>query len=300
MLPDMLEDWRFENSPYAEFGGLRAYAGAPLRLQNETGDTVCLGSICVASPTRREPLTRAQQTTLVRLADWIVADIVQLTRARRQRERRRMVDMLAAAQEETDVVVSEEPVTRMLQTAYPGAVISLQTCKNGHVELKGRDQVSLSDFYSHVWEDTEHIDNFIAKSNHREPPTDRVVRAIAAPCESVSGQSYLIVGSKDFRLVFDDVDAWFVQTCAGIVSQMWHKRLLGEVMTAKEKFLRGFSHQLRTPVHGILGSVELLAEELKARKQDDTVLKAVGVLQTSVLAKTDEDHGVYLDTIKRA
>lgn len=300
MLPDMRQDWRFENSPYVEFGGLRAYAGVPLRLQNENGDTVCLGSICVASTTQREPLTRAQQTTMARLADWIVSDIVQLTRARRQRERRRMVDMLATAQEETDDAVSEEPVTRMLQTTYPGALVSLQTCKAGHVEFKGRDSVSLSEFSSHVWEDAEYIDNFIALSNHRELPTNRVVRAIAAPCESVSGHSYLVVGSKDFQQVFDDIDAWFVQTCAVIISQMWHKRLLGEVMVAKEKFLRGFSHQLRTPVHGILGSVELLAEDLKARKLGDTVSKTMGLLQTSAIARTDEDHGVYLDTIKRA
>lgn len=300
MLPDMRQDWRFENSPYVEHGGLRAYAGAPLRLQSDNGDTVCLGSICVASHTRREPLTRAQQTTIARLADWIVSDIVQLTRARRQKERRRMVDMLAAAQEETDAAVSEEPITRMLQAAYPGAEISLQTCKAGHVEFKGRDPVLLSEFSSHVWEDAEHIDNFIAQSNHRELPTDRVVRAIAAPCESVSGHSYLVVGSKDFQQIFDDIDSWFVQTCAVIVSQIWHKRLLGEVMVAKEKFLRGFSHQLRTPLHGILGSVELLAEDLKTRKLGDTVSKTMEVIQTSAIARTHEDHGVYLDTIKRA
>ncbi|OAL53515.1 hypothetical protein IQ07DRAFT_618956 [Pyrenochaeta sp. DS3sAY3a] len=300
MLPDMLEDWRFEKSPYVEFGGLRAYAGAPLRLQNETGDTVCLGTICVASPSRREPLTKAQQTTLVRLADWIVADIIQLTRARRQRERRRMVDMLAAANDETDDTVSEEPMTRLLQKVYPGAVISLQTCKAGHVEFEGRDPVLLSDFSSHVWEDTDHIDDFISKSNHLELPTDTVVRAIAVPCESVSGHSYLIVGSKDFRQVFDDIDAWFVETCAGIISQMWHKRLLGEVMAAKEKFLRGFSHQLRTPVHGILGSVELLAEDIKARRLDGAAFKSMASLQTSAITKTDENYGVYLDTIKRA
>jgi signal transduction histidine kinase/CheY-like chemotaxis protein len=296
----MLEDWRFENSPYVESGGLRAYAGAPLRMQNETGDTVCLGSICAASPNRQDPLTKAQQTTLARLADWIVADIVQLTRARRQRERRRMVDMLAAAQEEADAAVSEKSIIRMLQTAYPDAVVSLRTCKAGRVELIGRDHVLLSDFSGHLWEDIDHIDEFIATSNHLELPNDRVVRAIAVPCESVSGHSFLIVGSKDFRQIFDDIDTWFVETSASIVSQMWHKRLLAEVMVAKEKFLRGFSHQLRTPVHGILGSVELLAEDLKSRSLSDSVSKTTELLQMTSVANPDEGHGVYLDTIKRA
>jgi signal transduction histidine kinase/CheY-like chemotaxis protein len=211
-----------------------------------------------------------------------------------------MVDMLAAALEETDAAVSEEPVMRMLQTAYPDAVVSLQTCKAGRVELRGQDPVLLADFSDHLWEDIDHIDEFIATSNHLEPPDDRIIRAIAVPCESVSGHSFLVVGSKDFRQIFDDIDTWFVEKSASIISQMWHKRLLAEVMVAKEKFLRGFSHQLRTPVHGILGSVELLAEDLKSRSLSDSVSKTTALLQLTSVANPDEGHGVYLDTIKRA
>jgi signal transduction histidine kinase/CheY-like chemotaxis protein len=211
-----------------------------------------------------------------------------------------MVDMLAAAQEETDAAVSEEPVMRMLRTAYPDAVVSLQTCKAGHIGLMRRDPVLLSDFSGHLWEDIDHIDEFIATSNHLELPNDRIVRAIAVPCESISGHSFLIVASKDFRQIFDDIDTWFVETSASIVSQMWHKRLLAEVMVAKEKFLRGFSHQLRTPVHGILGSVELLAEDLKSRSLSDSVSKTTALLQLTSVANPDEGHGMYLDTIKRA
>lgn len=121
LLPNMLEDWRFADSPYVESGGLCAYAGAPLRLQNESGETACLGSLCVASSTSEEPLTKAQQTTLVRLGDWIVSDIVQLTRARRQRDRRRMVDLITAMQFKNDETVSEKSVIRVLQTIYPGS-----------------------------------------------------------------------------------------------------------------------------------------------------------------------------------
>lgn len=296
----MVQDWRFESAPLVEFGGLRAYAGVPLRLQNETGDTVCLGSICVASPDDREPLTRAQQTTLARLGDWIVADIVQLARARRQRERRRMVAMLSLAQKETDATVSENPVMQKLRMVYPASVVTLQTCKGDYVELKGQSPIPLSQFISGLWEDTGRIDAYIDKSNHLEPPVDKVVRAIAVPCESVSGHSLLVVGSREFRQIFDDIDAWFVQSCAGIISQVWQKKVLSEVMAAKEKFLRGFSHQLRTPVHGILGSVELLAEDLKLRSLRDTVNEAAALLQTTSNGNGNDEPGLYLETIKSA
>lgn len=300
LLPNMLEDWRFMDSPYVESGGLRAYAGAPLRLQNESGQTACLGSICVASPTPQAPLARAQQTALARLADWVVSDLVHLTRARRQRVRRRMVDLLATAQVETADAHSEEPIVRILEEIYPDAVIRLQSSKAGHIEAEGRDPVPLAALSNGLWEDVDHIDKFIAENNHLAPPTDRVVRVIAAQCENVSGQLFLTVGTKDFRLVFDDIDAWFVQRCAGIISEMWHKRLLAEVMLAKEKFLRGFSHQLRTPIHGILGSVELLAEELKSRDLGNSTSKAIALLTATAAANTGGGTGIYLDTIKRA
>lgn len=295
----MLEDWRFKKSPYVEYGGIHAYAGAPLRLQNESGETACLGSICVASPSAKEPLRKAQQTTLVRLADWVVADIVQLTRARRQRERRRMVELLAAAQEAANQKVSEEPVFQIIREMYPEAVVGLHSTKDDHIEIDGR-LLSTADLSNGLWEDFDYIDDFISKANHNALPDDRVVRIICAPCESVSGLSTLAVGSKDFCRIFDDIDAWFIQSCAGIISQMWQKRLLAEVMIAKEKFLRGFSHQLRTPIHGILGSVELLAEEMKSMSLPETASHTMALLQASSEVDSSQAPKDYLNTIKRA
>jgi hypothetical protein len=40
----MAEDWRFRESPHVEQGGLRAYAGAPLRFETEFGEVVAFGS----------------------------------------------------------------------------------------------------------------------------------------------------------------------------------------------------------------------------------------------------------------
>lgn len=294
LLPNMMEDWRFRDSPYVESGGLRAYAGAPLRVQNESGDVVALGTLCVASPRAQEPLTKNQQQTITQLADWVVSDIVKCARARRQRERRRMMELLSVAQKELeDDAAGETPVLRILKAMYPEASLSLKPTKPGRLKVEGRDPINLCDFEDGLWEDRDYIDYFIAHSNQRKLPDDRVVRVIAAPCERMSGQSILAVASRDFRLVFDDVDMWFIQSCATIITQMWHKRLLDEVMRAKEKFLRGVSHQLRTLIHGILSSVDLLAEELKSTK-------AIMEAATSAVASAANSGAmsIYLDTIK--
>ncbi|PNP40929.1 hypothetical protein TGAMA5MH_06795 [Trichoderma gamsii] len=295
-LPNMMEDWRFRDCPYAKAAGLHAYAGAPIRLQIEAGERVNVGSVTVSSKTAQEPLTKLQQQTLARLADWVAADIVQSARARRQRERRRISELLSAAQSEADNTGLEEPVLRILRTIYPEATITVQSSKDAHVEIETHEPVPVSELEDGLWEDTIFLDDFIQTSNQKPFPSDKVVRTIAAPCETLSGSSLLVVASKDFRLVFDDVDSWFVQSCATMLSQIWHKRLLTEAMKAKEKFLRGFSHQLRTPIHGILGSADLLTEELASQKhRESTKMEPLPDIKPP---GEPEESIIYLDTIK--
>ncbi|KAI8627178.1 histidine kinase HHK3 [Xylariaceae sp. FL1651] len=299
LLPNMQEDWRFQESPYVELGGLRAYAGAPLRLQHESGDCVGLGSLCVVSSTSQEPLNKLQQQTIARLADWVVSDIIQCARARRQRERHRMSELISLAERQMGNVVSEEPILEILRTIYPDAVISLQFLGASYIEVEGRDPILPSDLEDGLWEDIEYLDDLIANANHQDLPSTRIVRIIAAQCESISGSALLVVASKDFRLVFDDIDSWFVRTCANMLSQMWHKHLLAEAIKAKEKFLRGFSHQLRTPIHGILGAVELLVEELKSRNWHKNPYPVAALLEATA-AVSSREPSMYLDTIKTA
>ncbi|KAF5625921.1 hypothetical protein F25303_11232 [Fusarium sp. NRRL 25303] len=298
LLPNMLQDWRFRESPYVEHGGLVAYAGVPLRMQHESGECVGLGSLCVASATGRDPLSKTQQLALARLADWIVHDIIQCARARRQRERHRFVELIAAVQQEPDGEDVQEPILRILRQAFPDESISLQS--TGTDQSTVQYPATTSDLKHGLWEDDEYIEDFIANSNFDEPPNDRVVRFISAQCETKLGPSVLVVATKDFRRIFDDVDAWFVHTCATMLTQRWQKRLLTEVMWAKEKFLRGVSHQLRTPIHGILGAAELLTEDLRALTVPGSSTLRPGVEAIMKPLAELGKSSIYLDTISTA
>ncbi|KAI2790149.1 hypothetical protein POX_d05654 [Penicillium oxalicum] len=302
LLPSLMEDWRFQKCPYLEDGKLHAYAGVPLRFKTESGPTVSLGSLCVASGQSREPLTKAEHQILVRLGDWIVADLVQCTRARRQRDRLRMSELLAQAQRQMDMnkTVSAAPIIDILRQVYPGAEIRVHPSRVTHVEFGGLDPISVEELEKGVWENTKYLDDFIANLNHLPTPTNQPARIISAPCDGVSGPCLLLVAINDFHHVFDDADAWFVQACAGVLSQMWRKSLLAEAMIAKEKFLRAFSHQLRTPIHGILGSVELLTEELKSRS---LLGDSISTSAVEPVTSSERNHGepsTYLDIIKMA
>ena len=295
----MLEDWRFRDSPYVEQGGLTAYAGVPLRMQHESGESVGLGSLCVASSVPQDPLSKHQQQTLARLADWVVADMVQCTRARRQLERHRFTELVAAAQQDIDNAEFEDIILGTLRAAYPDDLTSLELSRADQVDAMKEYSALSSTPENGLWEDTAYIDEIITKSNQYDPPVEKVVRYIFAPCDSRIGPSALIVATKNFRQVFDDVDLWFLQTCATMVSQNWQKRLLSEVMRAKENFLRGMSHQLRTPIHGILGAAELLSEDLqKFFSLDDALRPEVAELLKPMIHLGQSSS--YLETISTA
>ncbi|XEU96125.1 hypothetical protein FSHL1_001410 [Fusarium sambucinum] len=305
LLPNMLEDWRFRESPYVEHGGLTAYAGVPLRIQHESGESVGLGSLCVASATSQPPLSKHQQLALARLGDWIVADIVQCARARRQRERHRLTDLITTLLREPEGDDVQEPILRILREAYPDESVSLQSTGADSFDTNvayfdTNVAYDAADPKHGLWEDDEYIDNFIATSNCNEQPKDRVVRFISAQCESKLGPSVLVVATKDFRRIFDDVDSGFVQTCATMLTQRWQKRLLSEVMRAKEKFLRGVSHQLRTPIHGILGAAELLTEHLKALALPGSSKLPPDIEELMKPLAELGKSSVYLDTISTA
>lgn len=262
----MAEDWRFKQSPHVDQGGLRAYAGVPLRFETEFGDHVVFGSLCVASNSPQEQLSKAQQSSLARLADWIVADLVHSARARRQRDRRRMHEFLAQAQKQLDEGVDmEEAIPTMLRAAYPFAKVSIHRTTDDGIELSGGTIFRPSELEHGLWEDCDYFDLIINELNHLDMVAPRIIRVASSQCVSQRIPTYLVVGSEDFKMVFDDVDSWFVQMCASLLCRYWQGRELKEAVAAKETFLRGITHELRTPIHGILGSVELLTEELKSR-----------------------------------
>jgi signal transduction histidine kinase/CheY-like chemotaxis protein len=293
----MLKDWRFRECPYVELGGISAYAGVPLRMQHEAGECVGLGSLYVASPTPQPPLSKSQQLALARLGDCVVSDIIQFARAKRQRERHRLVELIATLPEGDDI---QEPVLRILREAYPSESISLQSTETEQTEAHTPYPATASDLNHGLWEDDDYIEDFIAHSNYDEPPKDRIVRYISAQCETKVGVSALVIATKDFRRIFDDVDSWFVHTCATLLTQRWQKRLLGEVMRAKEEFLRGVSHQFRTPIHGILGAAELLTEELRSLTLPGSAQLRPGVEAMMQPLVEIGRSSVYLDTISTA
>jgi signal transduction histidine kinase/CheY-like chemotaxis protein len=266
-------------------------------MQHESGECVGLGSLFVASSTPQPPLSKSQQLALARLGDCVVSDIIQCARVKRQRERHRLVELIATLPEGDDI---QEPVLRILREAYPGESISLQSTGTEQTEAHITYPATASDLNHGLWEDDDYIEDFIAYSNYDEPPKDRIVRYISTQCETKVGLSALVVATKDFRRIFDDVDSWFVHTCATLLTQRWQKRLLGEVMRAKEEFLRGVSHQFRTPIHGILGAAELLAEELRSLTVPGSTQLRPGVEALMQPLVEIGKSSVYLDTISTA
>ncbi|KAJ2984332.1 hypothetical protein NUW58_g6094 [Xylaria curta] len=263
MVLDMSKDWRFRCSPHSEIGGLRSYAGAPLRFTTDNGVELPLGSLCVASNTPQKPLKKDQRESLTSFSELISSAIANNTRERRLRKRQEMSELLSVLRSKIDGQDYEESAVGVIRKAYPEAHVSLQVAIDGHVAVEGRSPVRLADVKGGLWEDTALIEQTIMDSNFDELQPGQTVRAIVARCGS--SDKYVVVAGLDIHHVFDDFDAWFIFKSAAIIADTLQRRLLKQALEARENFLRGITHQLRTPIHGVLSSTELLAEELTAR-----------------------------------
>ncbi|KAL1631814.1 hypothetical protein SLS56_004335 [Neofusicoccum ribis] len=242
-------------------------------------------------------LSADKQAALSRFADILSAEIVNRSRINRQRQRQVMSDVLSRVKSWATQQTVEDLVKQALQEIYPDASISLQDSDDGTIQLENRPRILFSNAPDGLWEDSEFLEELVLSQNHKRFGSEQTVRAIIARCQKRPIPSYVVVSSKDVHLVFDDVDAWFVEACAVILFDFYHERLLTEALKAKETFLRGITHQLRTPIHGILGSVELLEEELHVSDIANGSTDGPDTSVHSVNSFTAKNTRLYLQSI---
>lgn len=285
MLPDMSSDWRFRQSPQVTHGGLRSYAGAQLRCKALNGQEVALGSLCVCACSVQPVLSPDQQSILVRFADVISAELVNRRREARKQQRHRMACLLAEAR--TDGPEKpEERILDIIRRVYPGVTVDVQTSAHGTIRLVNHPDVDYEDFEAGLWEDGPFIEELIQTRNHKELQTTRTVRAISHPCHTYLEARYVVVASNQVQNVFDDVDAWFIESCATQLRHAIQENHLKEALRAKEIFMRGVTHQLRTPIHGVLVTCELLGEELARPNPLNNALERTETVSVASALKT--------------
>lgn len=262
----MASDWRFQASPPVAQGGLGSYAGVPLRCLTPTGEQVALGSLCVASNLAHARLTPSQEAALIAFADMLVTDIVNRSRYERRQQRTNMAQRLAESLLD-DPDNAETHILDLVREYYPDSSVDILEAPDNMIPLPRHQPVDVGSIHEGLWEDTESIDELIRTANFTRINTSKTVRAIAHPCQSFPSQKFLVVASSNVQAVFDDVDSWFVERCATSLATAVQERNLRDAMRAKDQFLRGITHQLRTPIHGVLASCELLSEELATRNE---------------------------------
>ena len=242
----MQNDWRFRSAPTAT-QGLRGYAGAQLRCDAPGGESVALGSLCIASNLEQPTFTMAQQNALVRFADMLSAEIVGRSREARKQQRHFMARLLAECRLD-ELEDAENRILDVISQVYPAACVNFVEPREDQIPLPVHPPIDLWEISEGLWEDTERIDELIKTSNHESLRTGRTVRAIIHPVQTFPVVRYLVVASSQVQHIFDDVDSWFVQNCAMALGQVVQERMFSEALMVKERFLRGITHQLRTPI----------------------------------------------------
>ena len=274
-VPDMAQDWRFADSPHCGRNGIRSYAGAQLRTRvDNDGQDIALGSLCLASNTPGLALDASQMEMLLKFADMLTEDIVNGSRRKRARQQEQTDLLLQEAFAESFKSPTDAPVLKILREVFPQAHIDLLAVENGLIQLpNGGPSIEVPEVHvkSRTWEDHSLIDELLRTNNHQRLNATRPIRAIIGTIPGIRSNSALVVSTTDITCIYDDIDVRFVEGCAMILRSVGQERSLQEALKTRERFMRGITHQLRTPIHGILGSVDLLADEIAKTEIHDSV-----------------------------
>lgn len=262
----MKADWRFELSPQAKLG-LRSYAGTQIRMPLPNGEQVSLGTLCVASLTTQPALDEEQKASLVRIADVIMGEIVSKKRLERMQERQAMSERLTQLRAKAHAEYVETETLAELSSRYSNCLPLITNIQNGRLDLPSGDSIPWDSVQDGLWEDTYFIKQCIEAGKFQDGVKERKIRAAIARI-SPEGQA-VVLSTSEMSCIFDDLDVWFVDQCAQIINTSAQARSLREALDAKNTFLRSVTHELRTPIHAILSSVELATESIKSRDHPD-------------------------------
>lgn len=271
-MPNLVEDERFQNAPFVLEGGLRAYAGIQLRCSVQDGTDVALGSLCVSSEAVNQHLTQAQLDIMTKFADMLTEDLLNASRQRRARQQARNDDLIKSAMSRLPENLDEDAVLAILREVFVGAQVQVRHVLQETIQLED-DETTIPCGHSTsywIWEDQNTINDFILTRNHEAQKTvQHAVRAIISDIKNDSERSALVVATRDIDHIYDDVDVRFVRSCTLLLSSIAKEKSLQRALTVKEQFMRGVTHHLRTPIHGILSCVELLESHLVANNPKD-------------------------------
>jgi signal transduction histidine kinase len=266
---DLKADDRFKGVPIIAEYDVASYWGVPLSFTftatDGTSSQIAFGTICAlkfGSP--GEDISGAQKQSLARFSALIVHDIIERARLARAGDKHTMASRLAALSSEATHSNVEAKVTAALQETWPHAFVSIQHRLDDTIALSGTSPVPHLDFTANLYEDVAQVDALIYDFNHLPEVTHTTGRTLRAIAVKLIGapHSYLVVQSERLSLIFDDIDIAFVQSCALLTATVRQAAEL-EHTTARAQFLRTLSHELRTPIHALLSSCELLVEDMK-------------------------------------
>ena len=257
---DAKKDIRFVNNPHVQAeNGIRYYAGISL----ESSDGYPIGTVCVAD-TRPRALDASQINTLKALASLVMQHLeAQKKNSKLQEELQKVLNskikiaekkIVAKDQVYTNLLAAISKSNAVIEFDVDGTIIQA----NDHFatlfgyeeeELIGKDHKSLlvdwtDNQYQDFWKQMAagHFSSGRFKRKHKDGSTIWI-QASYSPVINEKGKVVKI--TKIAQDITDDVKA---------------KTALEHLNEQKDQFIANISHELRTPIHAIVGFTDLLME----------------------------------------
>lgn len=242
LVPDVLADWRFANGPRGR-AGVRFYAGSPLLTEGvsigDDTDRYSIGTICLLDTSPHDTFDAGEQEKLNLLADLVMQELKNHINSLRLRDRDRMSTALTDYIQASPIDPVNDAVTLIKDVlCVEESAIIPPGQTNADID---REVIPLN---CSIWESQD-----LRKS------------AIVVPVhENDKLTGHLVAFTNDSHHVFDAQDLNFIKHTSRFVTTYLQTALIKKANSAKTTFMQSVTHELRTPLHGILTTCELLLE----------------------------------------
>jgi PAS domain S-box-containing protein len=248
IVPDAAQDSRFAENPLVTDGPkIRFYAGAPL----SSPENATLGTLCVIDQVPRK-LSEAQEQSLKILARQVMTHL----------ELRRQMMALRLSEERFSNAFTHAPIgMALVSTEGRWLKVNQAVCR-----LLG---YSADELLSKTFQDVTHPDDLEADLGHVQELLDRKTDSYHMEKRYFHKDGHLVWVELGVSLVCDKQNQplYFISQIQDItetkVVMARQKQLLEKAQAAekaKSEFLAIMSHEMRTPLNGVIGMTSILAD----------------------------------------
>lgn len=282
---DVYKDWRFKNNPCVKTLNLGSYFGKAFQVEDQNHKQHAVGSLCFSDSEAKDDISETQKKQMDYLIEIIELCLKQWLLEKKNNVKQQMNQTIQLIDKTLFEKMSHRDFEIFNNDAYSELEHDIiQKIKKIYdnrfddqsdnitlffIEWNSLSQWSIENNVKlqtqckqcNIIFDTEKTTFLVASGYMNLQSNEDQTYSMEMTDDSFTQNRVLICQGLFDRIVFDQDDLDFATSLVNCLNFYRQCLLVCKMNRQKTKFISGFSHCLRTPLHGLLGTIELMKLE---------------------------------------